>query len=332
MRGKWRIGVLAGAIACGSEGRVFLLHVSYDATRELYHEINVAFVADWKAKTGETVVIRQSHGGSGKQARAVMDGLKADVVSLALGYDMDAVAERSSLLSPEWQKRLPYKSVPFASTIVFVVRKGNPKNVRDWDDLVRPDVVVVTPNPKVSGGARWNYLAAWGYALKRWGGNERKAQEFVAALYRNVPVLDSGARAATTTFLQRGIGDVLITWENEAMLVARRVGAGKFEVVVPSWSVLTEPPVAVVDRVVEARGTRLLAQAYVEFLYTPQAQEIAAKHFYRPRLEAVAQKYAAQFPTTRLFTVEEMFGSWRKAHQTHFAEGGLFDRIYQAGT
>lgn len=319
------------AMACRPEGPLALLNVSYDATRELYHEINAAFVAEWEMKTGETVKILQSHGGSGKQARAVMGGLKADVVTLALGYDIDAIAEKTSLLPLDWQKRLPYQSAPFTSTVVFLVRRGNPKNIRDWEDLIRPDVVVVTPNPKISGGARWNYLAAWGYALKKWDGNESKAQEFVTALYRNVPVLDSGARAATTTFLQRGLGDVLVTWENEAILVARHVGAGKFHIVVPSWSILAEPPVAWVDGVVEKRGTRLLAQAYLEFLYTPQAQEIAAKHFYRPRLEAIAQKYADQFPNVQLFTVEEMFGGWRRAQQVHFAEGGLFDQIYQPG-
>jgi len=322
--------VLGFAVAAEAQEKIRLLNVSYDTTRELYQEINAAFIAEWKTKTGQSLTVIQSHGGSAKQARAVLDGLKADVVTLALAYDIDALAS-AQLLSPSWQRRLPHNSTPFTSTIVFMVRKGNPKNIRDWNDLARPDVSVITPNPKTSGGARWNYLAAWGYALKTWGNNEKKAQEFVTALYRNVPVLDSGARGSTTTFVLRRIGDALVTWENEALMITKNVGAGKFEVVFPSWSIVAEPPVAMVDQVVSKKGTRAVAQAYLEYLYTPQAQEIAAKHYFRPRLATVAAKYAAQFPQLKLFTIDEMFGGWSQAQKTHFADGGFFDQIYQPG-
>jgi sulfate/thiosulfate-binding protein len=309
---------------------VTLLNVSYDPTRELYQDINTAFAAYWKGKAGQAVTVQQSHGGSGKQARAVIDGLPADVVTLALAYDIDAIADKG-LIASDWQKRLPNNSSPYTSTIVLLVRKGNPKKIKDWDDLIRPDVSVVTPNPKTSGGARWNYLAAWGYALRRWGGDQAKARDFVAKLYHNVPVLDSGARGATTTFVERGIGDALIAWENEAILAQKELGQGKFEIVAPSVSILAEPPVTVVDKVANKRGTRAVAQGYLEFLYSEQGQEISAKHFYRPRLAAVAEKYAAQFPKVTLFTVDELFGGWRKAQATHFADGGIFDQLYQPG-
>ncbi len=309
---------------------VTLLNVSYDPTRELYQDINAAFAAYWKGKTGQTVTLQQSHGGSGKQARAVIDGLPGDVVTLALAYDIDAIADRG-VIAKDWQKRLPNNSAPYTSTIVLLVRKGNPKKIKDWDDLIRPGVSVITPNPKTSGGARWSYLAAWGYALRRWGGDEAKAREFVGKLFHNVPVLDSGARGSTTTFVERGIGDVLIAWENEAILAAKELGQGKFEIVQPSVSILAEPPVTVVDKVVNKHGTRAVAQAYLEFLYSDQGQEISAKHFYRPRNPAVAQKYAAQFPKINLFTIDEVFGGWRKAQATHFGDGGVFDQIYQPG-
>ena len=307
-----------------------ILNVSYDPTRELYQAINASFIASYKQKTGRTVAINQSHGGSGKQARAVIDGLEADVVTLALAYDVDAVQE-SGLILPGWQKRLPQNSSPYTSTVVFVVRKGNPKGIRDWPDLLKPGLAVITANPKTSGGARWNYLAAWGYAQRLPGGDEAKARAFVTELYKRVPVLDSGARGSTTTFVQRGIGDVLLAWENEAILAVNELGKEKLEIVAPSVSILAEPPVAVVDRVVDKKGTRAVAQAYLEYLYTPEGQEIAARHFYRPRLPAVAAKYAAQFPKLKLFTIDEAFGGWTKAQQTHFADGGLFDAIYQPG-
>ncbi len=307
-----------------------LLNVSYDPTRELYQEFNAAFAKYWKGKTGQSVTVNQSHGGSGKQARAVIDGLEADVVTLALAYDIDAIAQ-SGLLPRNWQTRLPDHSAPYTSTIVFLVRKGNPKGIKDWDDLVRPGVVVVSPNPKTSGGARWNYLAAWGYALKRNGGDETRAKEFVTRLYKNVPILDTGARGATVTFVERGIGDALIGWENEAILAARELGKGKFEIVAPSISILAEPPVALVDRVAARHNTKAIAQAYLEYLYTPEGQEIAARHYYRPRLEAVAGKYAGQFPKLTLFTIEEIAGGWAKAQKAHFADGGVFDQIYQPG-
>jgi sulfate/thiosulfate transport system substrate-binding protein len=310
-------------------GQVLLLNVSYDPTRELYQDFNQAFAKYWKAKTGQTVTIEQSHGGSSKQARAVIDGLQADVVTLALAYDVDAISQNAGLLPRDWQKRLPQNSTPYTSTIVFLVRKGNPKHLKDWDDLVKPGISVITPNPKTSGGARWNYLAAWAYALKQSGGNEQKAQDFVKRLYKNVPVLDSGARGSTTTFVQREIGDVLIAWENEAFLSIKELGPDKVEIVVPSQSILAEPPVSIVDKVVDKKGTRNVAQAYLEYLYTPEGQEIAAKNYYRPRLESVAKKYASTFPKIKLVTIDEVFGGWQTAQKTHFADGGIFDQIYQ---
>jgi sulfate transport system substrate-binding protein len=314
-----------------ASGAVRLLNVSYDPTRELYQEIDAAFARQWKAKTGMDVQIGQSHGGSGKQARSVIDGLQADVVTLALAYDIDSIAERAHLLAVDWQSRLPNNSAPYTSTIVFLVRKGNPKHIRDWDDLVRPGVSVITPNPKTSGGARWSYLAAWGQALKKNHGDERKAEEFVTRLYRNVPVLDSGARGATTTFAQRGIGDVLLTWENEAFLALNEVGSDKLEVVTPEVSILAEPPVAVVDKVAARHGTTETAKAYLEFLYTEEGQEIGARNYYRPRSAQAIAKYPGRFPKLQLFTIDELFGGWRKAQQRHFEDGGVFDRIYAAG-
>ena len=304
-----------------------LLNVSYDPTRELYRDINARFSAEWKAKTGDTVTIQQSHGGSGKQARAIIDGLDADVATLALGYDIDALHEKAKLIPKDWQKRLPNNSAPYTSTIVFLVRKGNPKGIKDWDDLVRPGVSVVSPNPKTSGGARWNYLAAWAYAQKKFGGDESKTRDFITKLYRNVPVLDSGARGATQTFVQRGIGDVLISWENEAYLALDEFGAGKFEIVAPSLSILAEPPVTVVDKVVDRHGTRQVAEAYLKFLYSDEAQEIIAKNYYRPINQAVAARYASKFPKLNLVTIAD-FGGWTKAQSTHFADGGVFDQIY----
>jgi sulfate/thiosulfate-binding protein len=308
---------------------VTLLNVSYDPTRELYQDFNSAFAKYWKAKTGRDVIVKQSHGGSGKQARAVIDGLEADVVTLALAYDVDALHEKANLIPKNWQSRLPYNSAPYTSTIVFLVRKGNPKKIKDWNDLVKPGISVITPNPKTSGGARWNYLAAWGYALKHNNGNEAKAREFVGRLFKNVPVLDSGARGSTTTFVQRGLGDVLLAWENEAYLAVNELGRDKFEIVAPSVSILAEPTVSIVDKVVEKHKTRAVAQAYLEYLYTPVGQEIAAKHYYRPRHKSVAAKYAGRFGKVRLFTINEVFGGWQKAQKTHFADGGIFDRIYQ---
>lgn len=305
------------------------LNVSYDPTRELYQDLNAAFAKAWRAKSGKDVVVRQSHGGSSKQARAVIDGLDADVLTLALAYDVDAVAA-AGLLPKDWQKRLPHNSSPYTSTIVFLVRKGNPKAIKDWGDLVRPGIEVITPNPKTSGGARWNYLAAWAWALKQPGGSDARARQFVAELYRHVPVLDSGARGSTTTFVQRGIGDVLLAWENEAFLAIKELGRGKVDVVVPSLSILAEPPVALVDKVADKKGTRAVAQAYLEYLYTPEGQELAARHYYRPRLEAVARRYAGVFPKLSLVTIDEVFGGWQKAQRTHFDDGGLFDQIYQA--
>jgi sulfate transport system substrate-binding protein len=310
---------------------VTLLNVSYDPTRELYEDFNQQFASYWKNKTGQEVTIRQSHGGSGKQARSVIDGLEADVVTLALAYDIDQIADKAGSIPADWQKRLPDNSSPYTSTIVLLVRKGNPKGIRDWGDLAKPGVSVITPNPKTSGGARWNYLAAWAWALRQPGGNEAKAKDFVSRVYKNVPVLDAGARGSTTTFVERGIGDVLIAWENEALLAIKELGPGKFEVVAPSLSILAEPPVAVVDKVAGKHGTRDVARAYLEYLYTPTGQEIAAKHFYRPRLESVAAKYASQFPRMTLVTVDEVFGGWQKAHAAHFADGALFDQIYQPG-
>ncbi len=305
-----------------------LLNASYDPTRELYQSVNAAFSRYWQNKTGQKVSIRQSHGGSGSQARAVIDGLEADVVTLALAYDIDAIANANAI-PKTWQSRLPNNSTPYTSTIIFLVRKGNPKHIKDWDDLIRPGVEVITPNPKASGGARWNFLAAWGYELKQSGGSEAKAQEFVSKLYKNVPVLDAGARGSTTTFVQRGIGDVLIAWENEALLAMRDFGKGEVEIVYPSVSILAEPPVAVVDKVVKKHGTEEVAQAYLQFLYSPEGQELAAKNFYRPRLAAVAAKYTGQFPKINLFTVDQVFGGWQKAQKKFFADGGVFDKIYQ---
>jgi sulfate transport system substrate-binding protein len=305
-----------------------LLNVSYDPTRELYQEINVAFAKYWKGKKGETVTIQQSHGGAARQARSVIDGLEADVVTLALAYDIDAIAERG-LIARDWQKRLPSNSSPYTSTIVFLVRKGNPKKVRDWNDLARPEIKVITPNPKTSGGARWNYLAAWGYSLRTEGGDAARAEKFVTDIFANVPVLDTGARGSTITFVQRGMGDVLLAWENEAFLAINELGKDKLEIVLPSVSILAEPPVAVVDKVVDKHGTRALAQAYLEFLYTKEGQEIAAKHYYRPRDSEVAAKHASVFPKIDLFTIDEVFGGWQTAQKTHFSEGGIFDRIYK---
>jgi sulfate transport system substrate-binding protein len=305
-----------------------ILNVSYDPTRELYADFDTAFARDWKEKTGQVVTVNQSHGGSGKQARSVIDGLEADVVTLALAYDIDAISQQAGLLPADWQARLPDRSSPYTSTIVFLVRKGNPKQIRDWSDLVRPGVQVITPNPKTSGGARWNYLAAWGYALRRGGGDEAAARDFVTRLFRNVPVLDTGARGATNTFVQRGIGDVLIAWENEAFLAVKELGADRVEIVVPSISILAEPPVAVVDRNVERHGTRAVAQAYLEYLYSPQGQELAARNYYRPRLASVAARYADRFPKLDLLTIAD-FGGWQAAQKKHFSDGGVFDQIYQ---
>ncbi|WP_167226904.1 sulfate ABC transporter substrate-binding protein [Massilia rubra] len=309
---------------------VTLLNVSYDPTRELYQDVNTAFAKQWKAKTGDNVSIKQSHGGSGKQARGVIDGLEADVVTLALAYDIDAIAERG-IVAPQWQKRLQHNSAPYTSTIVFLVRKGNPKGIKDWNDLVKPGVAVITPNPKTSGGARWNHLAAWGYALRQPGATEATAKEFISKLYKNVPVLDSGARGATTTFVERGIGDVLIAWENEALLAIKELGPDKVDIVAPSLSILAEPPVSVVDKVVDKHGTRKVAQAYLEFLYTDEGQEIAAKNYYRPVVPKIAAKYAAQFPKVKLFTIDEAAGGWTKAQKAHFADGGVFDQVYLTG-
>ena len=309
---------------------VKLLNVSYDPTRELYTDVNTAFQAEWKKTHNQDVTIEQSHGGSGKQARAVIDGLEADVVTLALAYDIDSLADQD-LLQQNWQQQLADNSSPYTSTIVFLVRKGNPKGIKDWNDLIKPGVKVITPNPKTSGGARWNYLAAWGYALKQPGGSDATAKEFVTQLFKNVPVLDSGARGATTTFAERGIGDVLLAWENEAILATKELGVGKFETVTPKTSILAEPPVAVVENYAEKHKTTAVAKAYLDYLYTPQGQDIVAKHYYRPRDPKVAAKYATQFPKVTLWTLASVFGDWRKAQKTHFAEGGTFDQIYTPG-
>jgi sulfate/thiosulfate transport system substrate-binding protein len=322
--------LLAASLFAASAKDITLLNVSYDPTRELYQDFNTAFAKYWQARTGDKVTVQQSHGGSGKQARAVIDGLHADVVTLALAYDIDAIAEKGKLLPSDWQKRLPNNSAPYTSTIVFLVRKGNPKAIKDWDDLIKPGIQVITPNPKTSGGARWNYLGAWGYALKKYNHDEAKAREFVAKLFKNVPILDSGARGATTTFVQRGIGDVLIAWENEALLSVKESGAGGFEIVPPSLSILAEPPVAWVDRTVDKRGTHDVARAYLEYLYTPEGQEIAARNFYRPRSEEVLKKYASAFPNVKLFTIDETFGGWQKAQKAHFSDGGIFDQIQES--
>lgn len=321
-------------LACGAgaaAGQTTLLNVSYDPTRELYAEFNKMFVEAWRTRTGQTVAVRTSHGGSGAQARAVIDGLEADVVTLALEPDIDAIAERGKLIEPGWRGRLPNNSAPYTSTIVFLVRKGNPKGIKDWPDLVRPGVSIITPNPKTSGGARWNYLAAWGYALRAPGGNEEKAREFVAALYRNVAVLDTGARGSTITFAQRGQGDVLIAWEDDAQLAVRETGRDRVEIVYPSVTIKAEPVVAVVDRVVDRRGTRALAEAYLRHLYSPEGQELIAKHHFRPSDPEVAARHAERFPPLELFTVDEVFGGWRQAQAKHFGDGGLFDQIYQPG-
>ena len=320
---------VAGATALAAAKPATLLNVSYDPTRELYVDYNAAFAKYWAGKTGQKVTIQQSHGGSGKQSRSVIDGLPADIVTLALAYDIDAIAEKSKQLPADWQKRLPNNSSPYTSTIVFVVRKGNPKGIKDWDDLVKTGVAVVTPNPKTSGGARWNYLAAWAYELNR-SQDEKKALEFVAKLFKNVPVLDTGARGATTTFVQRGIGDVLISWENEAYLAIKEYGADKFEIVNPSISILAEPPVSVVDKSARRKGNEELAKAYLEYLYSDEGQEIAAQNFYRPRNETIAQKHAGRFPKLKLITIDEVFGGWAKAQKTHFSDGGTFDQISSA--
>jgi sulfate transport system substrate-binding protein len=308
---------------------VSLLNVSYDPTRELYQDFNVAFAKHWQAKTGDNVTIKQSHGGSGKQARSVIDGLPADVVTLALSYDIDEIGAKGRLIPKDWQKRLPHNSSPYTSTIVFLVRKGNPKKIKDWDDITKHGIAVITPNPKTSGGARWNYLAAWAYALKKNNNDETKAKEFVAKLFKNVPVLDTGARGSTTTFVERGIGDVLLAWENEAFLAQKELGPDKFEIVVPSLSILAEPPVTVVDKTVDKRKTRAIAQAYLDYLYTEEGQEIAAQNYYRPTLESVAKKYESKFPKVNLIKIDDVFGGWQKAQRTHFADGGTFDEIYQ---
>lgn len=321
------VWVLAAA-STANAGESTLLNVSYDPTRELYQDFNKAFSAYWKTKSGEELKVKQSHGGSGKQARGVIDGLQADVVTLALAYDIDEIASRG-LIAKDWQKRLPNNSSPYTSTIVFLVRKGNPKKIIDWNDIARPGISVITPNPKTSGGARWNHLAAWGYALKQPGGTEKTAQEFLAKIYKNVPVLDSGARGATTTFIERGIGDVLLTWENEALLAIKELGPDKVEIVAPSLSILAEPPVAVVDKVVDRRGTRKLAEAYLQYLYTEEGQEIAAQNYYRPTNEKISKKYASQYPKIKLITVEDIAGNWSKTQKTHFSDGGIFDQIYQ---
>jgi sulfate transport system substrate-binding protein len=336
-RGTRRASLLALAAALLASGgapvadaaRVELLNVSYDPTREFYEEFNQAFAAQWKASTGDDVRIRQSHGGSGKQARSIIDGLPADVVTLALAFDVDALRTRGRLIPAGWQARLPDNSAPYTSTVVFLVRKGNPKNIRDWGDLARPGVAVITPNPKTSGGARWNYLAAWHWALKQPGGTPASAEAYLSKVFRNVPVLDSGARGASLTFVERGIGDVLLAWENEALLARDALGAGKFDIVMPSISILAEPSVALVDKVVDRKGTRRVAEAYLKYLYSPQGQQIAVKHHFRPRDPAIAAKYNAKYPALPLVTIDQAFGGWDKANAAHFADGGSFDRIYR---
>jgi sulfate transport system substrate-binding protein len=319
------LALLLGA-ATSYAATVKLLNVSYDPTRELYQDFNAAFAKHWKAKTGQDVEIQQSHGGSGKQARSVVDGLEADVVTLALAYDVDAVAN-AGLAPKSWQTRLPNNSAPYTSTIVFLVRKGNPKKIKDWDDLVKPGVQVITPNPKTSGGARWNYLAAWGFALRKYGNDPAKAKDFVQRLFKNVPILDTGARGATVTFVERGIGDVLLAWENEAVLAVREIGKGKVQIVAPSLSILAEPTVTVVDKFANKHKNAALAKAYLDYLYTPEGQEIAARNYYRPRNPQIAAKYAQQFPQVQLFTIDQVFGGWTKAQKEHFADGGVFDQI-----
>ncbi|PRR81732.1 sulfate ABC transporter substrate-binding protein [Clostridium luticellarii] len=334
------IFILSSFTGCGSKNTantegasenkksVELLNVSYDPTRELYEDYNKAFAKYWKEKNGQVVTIKQSHGGSGAQGRSIIQGQEADVATLALAYDIDAI-QKAGLINEGWEKKFKDNSSPYTSTIVFLVRKGNPKNIKDWDDLTKEGVSIVTPNPKTSGGARWNYLAAWGYALKKNNNDQAKAKEFVKKLYGNVSVLDSGARGATTSFVERGVGDVLIAWENEALLSLKELGKDKFEIVVPSLSILAEPPVAVVDKVVDKKGTRKVAEAYLNYLYSKEGQEIAAKNYYRPRDEEIAKKYENQFPKVNLFTIDDVFGGWTKAQETHFADGGTFDQIYQ---
>jgi sulfate/thiosulfate transport system substrate-binding protein len=334
LKTKWLLAAAFAAASLSLTGYALaasqtLLNVSYDPTRELYQEYSPAFAKYWKAKTGNDVTVNQSNGGSGKQARAVIDGLDADVVTLGLAYDIDAIADKAKLLPDDWQQRLPNDSCPYTSTIVLLVRAGNPKSIRDWSDLVKPGISVITPNPKTSGGARWNFLAAWGYELRQTGGDERKARDFVAALYKNVPVLDSGARGSTTTFVERGIGDVLIAWENEALMAVQQFGKGKFEIVEPSVSVLAEPPVAWLDKNVARHGTTNLAKAYLQYLYSPDGQEIIARNFYRPRNKEVADKYSKVFPELPLFTVDQQFGGWRAAQKKFFDDSGVFDQIYQ---
>jgi sulfate/thiosulfate transport system substrate-binding protein len=327
------VAALAAGLTAGAAlaKEVQLLNVSYDPTRELYVEVNKAFAAEWKAKTGDDVKISQSHGGSGRQARSVIDGLDADVVTLALAYDIDEISARAGLLPADWQKRLPDNSSPYTSTIVFLVRKGNPWGIKDWGDLAKPGIGVVTPNPKTSGGARWNYLAGWAWALRQPGGSEATARDYIAKLFKNVPVLDTGARGSLTTFAQRGVGDVFISWENEAFLAKKEFGADKFDIVYPSVSILAEPPVAVVDKNVDKKGTRAVAEAYLKFLYSPAAQDIIGKNYYRPRDKTVAAKYASQFKAIPLVTIDETFGGWQKAQKTHFADGGVFDQLYKPG-
>jgi sulfate transport system substrate-binding protein len=322
------ISTIFAVTAWAQNKEITLLNVSYDPTRELYQDYNAAFAKYWHTKTGDKVSVKQSHGGSGKQARSVIDGLEADVVTLGLAYDIDEISAKANLIPTDWQKRLQHNSAPYTSTIVFLVRKGNPKQIKDWNDLIKTGVQVITPNPKTSGGARWNYLAAWAYALKQPGGDETKARDFVAKLYKNVSVLDSGARGATTTFVERGIGDVLIAWENEAFLALKEFGADKYEIVVPSISILAEPPVSIVDKVVDKKGTRAVATAYLEYLYSDEGQEIVAKNYYRPIDQKVAAKYAKTFPTINLITVYKVFGGWQKAQKTHFDDNGTFDQIY----
>lgn len=331
MQLKTLVAALALAATAGSAlaAKIELLNVSYDPTRELYQDFNKAFAAHWKKQTGDEVTIRQSHGGSGKQARSVIDGVDADVVTLALAYDIDEIAAIGKKLKPDWQKQFAHNNSPYTSTIVFLVRKGNPKNIKDWNDLIRSDIKVITPNPKTSGGARWNYLAAWGYALKQPGGNEQKAAEFVGKILKNVPVLDSGARGATVTFAERGIGDVLLAWENEAQLAGKEWGPDKFDTIYPSISILAEPPVAVVDKNVDKKGTRQVAEAYLNYLYSKEGQELAAQNYYRPIDKDIAAKYARQFPSLKLLSIDKDFGGWAKAQKTHFSDGGTFDQIYQ---
>ena len=326
---KWLVVFAISSPLAALAADISLLNVSYDPTRELYVEYNEAFAKYWKTKTGDNVTIKQSHGGAGKQARAVIDGLPADVVTLALSYDIDEISSKAKLIPKDWQKRLPHNSSPYTSTIVLLVRKGNPKKIKDWDDLVKPGISVITPNPKTSGGARWNYLAAYAYALKQSNNEDTKAREFVKKLFKNVPILDSGARGSTTTFVERGIGDVLLAWENEAFLAQKELGPDKFEIVVPSLSILAEPPVTIIDKTVDKRRTRAVAQAYLEHLYSEEGQEIAAKNYYRPSLESVAKKYEKQFPKVNLIKIDDVFGGWQKAQKTHFADGGVFDEIYQ---